>query len=376
MNASDIMRLSIAVARCGLMMHGLGKQLPYRVNVIVTHACNSRCRTCDIWKLYHEQPDLRQEELTLEEFERLFKSLPQLLWVNFSGGEPTLRDDLAEIIGVAANNCRLIGAEMSTNGLLPDRVEKITREILEKTKIPHLALGVSIDGPLELHESIRGVPGGWNKSVETYRRLLELSSHYKNLSVHLNYVLSGLNIGHLDEYFEAFKRQGLDVKPADVSISIAHTDGKLFLFDKPHLEIKIPGIEAAKKDLDLLTESRRFLLSTNLTQLRPVYKRIFHSLAMRHLRNPGKMVIPCAAMFAQCFIDPYGTVYSCALWGVRVGNLKETGFDFNKIWFSEIAAKLRRNIRVGACQKCWNGCESWGSILQQMPWVLRFMYSK
>ena len=78
-----------------LAMHGLLKPAPpINVTFSVTNLCNSKCRTCSIWKVYPEHRIQLQEELTLEEIEKVFQTIGTIYFFNISGGEPFLRKDL------------------------------------------------------------------------------------------------------------------------------------------------------------------------------------------------------------------------------------------------------------------------------------------
>ena len=85
------------LARQGLM----GPGVPINLTFSVTNVCQSRCKTCNIWEIYRNQPEKRHEELTLEEIEKIFQSMGHIYVFNISGGEPFLRSDIKEIIAIA-----------------------------------------------------------------------------------------------------------------------------------------------------------------------------------------------------------------------------------------------------------------------------------
>jgi MoaA/NifB/PqqE/SkfB family radical SAM enzyme len=93
------------------------------------------------------------------------------------GGEPFLRDDLAEIVRIFYRNNRVLNVAISTNGSLPQVAVKTVREIL-KGLANNLTVNVSFDAIADAHDEIRQSPGIFNKAVETYVRLKELKSEY------------------------------------------------------------------------------------------------------------------------------------------------------------------------------------------------------
>ena len=71
---------------------------PFVITYSVTNSCNSRCKTCNLWKIYSDNPNLKNDELKLDEIEKIFRSFGKIYFFNLSGGEPYLRKDLHEII--------------------------------------------------------------------------------------------------------------------------------------------------------------------------------------------------------------------------------------------------------------------------------------
>src|SRR5438093_9153719 len=89
---------------------------PRSAVVAVTMACQSRCTMCDIWQYG------RGSELRPEDYSRLPASLRE---VNISGGEPFLRKDLPDIVRVIRARCPKARIVISTNALMPARIEQM-----------------------------------------------------------------------------------------------------------------------------------------------------------------------------------------------------------------------------------------------------------
>ena len=71
------------------------------LTVISTFRCNSRCQMCYIWK----NPTDPREEVSLETLSKLPVGFDNL---NVSGGEPTLRTDLPELVDLLYPKCRIM----------------------------------------------------------------------------------------------------------------------------------------------------------------------------------------------------------------------------------------------------------------------------
>ena len=97
--------------------------LPYKVTFISTYKCNSRCKTCNVWKIYRDNPEKYKEELDYGEMLRIIDSMrKEVLWLNFTGGEPILKEGLSDLIKKAYDICKgLSVVNIPTNGLLPEK---------------------------------------------------------------------------------------------------------------------------------------------------------------------------------------------------------------------------------------------------------------
>ncbi|EKD42897.1 MAG: radical SAM protein, partial [uncultured bacterium] len=124
-------------------------KLPIDCVLALTYNCNARCNMCDIWKIKNSP------ELTLEDVSKLPSSLRD---VNLSGGEPFLRRDLPEIVAAVRKACPKARMVISTNGFLTPVIDKAMDKILQIA--PDIGVAISIDGIGEMHNTVRGIPGG------------------------------------------------------------------------------------------------------------------------------------------------------------------------------------------------------------------------
>lgn len=146
---------------------GLGH--PNRITVFVTNRCNMRCAHC----FYAGELGPRGNEMSLENFQLLAESLKGLArQVVLTGGEPFLREDLAGICRAFHERTKVGSLTIMTNAFLPEDIEKKVRDILHKSKLT-LHFQISIDGPAEFHDSLRG-KGSFDRVLDTIRRLKAL----------------------------------------------------------------------------------------------------------------------------------------------------------------------------------------------------------
>lgn len=129
----------------------------------VTNRCQCACARCAVNGGKNSGP-----ELTGEEIRKLIQEAAGLgaREVSFFGGEPLLREDLAELISFT----RGLGlrAAINSNGLLLDEAAA------KKLAAAGLNIaGISLDDPSpEIHDRERGVPGLWEKAAAAARALI------------------------------------------------------------------------------------------------------------------------------------------------------------------------------------------------------------
>jgi Fe-coproporphyrin III synthase len=120
--------------------------------------CNCRCVMCDIWKTdQHREFTLAQLESQMDAIERL-----QVRWVVFTGGEPLMHSNLFALTDLLRE--RGIRVTILSTGLL---FERFAREIAGHVDDAI----VSLDGPPEIHDRIRRVPGGFERIAQGIRAI-------------------------------------------------------------------------------------------------------------------------------------------------------------------------------------------------------------
>src|SRR5260370_29907941 len=98
---------------------------PYAVTFYVTHKCNLACSYCT-----QKEPDVFSDELPTRETIALLKRIrKETDSVVITGGEPTLRPDIEELVEAARFECKYRSLLLITNGTLLDRKPRILRAV-------------------------------------------------------------------------------------------------------------------------------------------------------------------------------------------------------------------------------------------------------
>jgi len=98
---------------------------PYAVTFYATHKCNLACTYCT-----QKEPDVFSEELPTAETIRLLRRIrKETDSIVITGGEPTLRADIEELVGAARHDARFRSVLLITNGTLLDRKPGLLRSV-------------------------------------------------------------------------------------------------------------------------------------------------------------------------------------------------------------------------------------------------------
>src|SRR6476619_264857 len=161
----------------------VSKLQPIRPTVLIyncTWVCDARCEMCHNWK--HGD---RKSDMTLEQ---LAPVLAPPCWgdvenLNISGGEPTTRNDLPEMVEMFHRHLpRLRKIGINTTGLTPHRAIPMLTRIVEfcASKGILVSVRVSLDGIGDIHDQVRHVKRGFDKACETITAMQALSEEYAN----------------------------------------------------------------------------------------------------------------------------------------------------------------------------------------------------
>ncbi|NNG26186.1 MAG: 4Fe-4S cluster-binding domain-containing protein, partial [Ignavibacteriaceae bacterium] len=197
-------------------------RFPYKLNFCLTYKCNSKCLSCDIWKIKSTN------ELNSNELRSFFERSNKFSWIDVTGGEVFLRKDIIEIIDIILQNCKyLYHLHIPTNSIIADLTVDRIKEILKLKPLPKkFTITISIDGPPDLHDHVRGIEGNWESTMEVYNDLRKYEN--KNFKIFFGFTLSKLNLGKFQETVLSVQKEFPQVKYEDFHMNIAHTSGHYY----------------------------------------------------------------------------------------------------------------------------------------------------
>ncbi len=336
---------------------GWPKLLPFSIVISVSYRCNSKCRTCDVWR----KPN---DDLSLEEWTRVFQNLGRgPIYMTFTGGEPFLRKDLPELVTAAYRHCRPAYITIPTNGILTQRVVDGVAQICAQAPNANVGINLSLDGLGAEHDEIRGVPGNWDKSMATWRALKDLQGRHKNLVLSVHTVVSKFNIGRFDEIYNGL----VALQPDSYITEVAEERVEL---DTVGLDIT-PLARDYAPIADRLSAHAHATPARGLARVTQSFRARYYQLAKRMLLEQ-RQIVPCFAGWASGHIAPNGDVWSCCIRAEPAGNVRQTGYDLRPIWFEETGtlSPLRKSIAAGECA-CPMANASYANMLLHPPTLVQ-----
>ncbi len=278
-----------------------------------------------------------------------------LLWLAFSGGEIYLRDDLVEISSVFYNNNRPAIMLYPTNGLLPDVIRSRTERILKLCKKSVIAVKLSVDGLNGSHDALRNTPGSFEKTMQTYRELGELSDAYPNFELGVNTVFCSGNQHAMDGIID-FVRELRHIKTHTIS---------LVRGDLVNGQYKDVDIELYNRAIGLLESdlkggcSRRYRFRGGRIKAAQdiVQRRLIH-----RTMDEQKRLISCYAGRLNLVITESGDVFPCEILSESLGNVRSYDCDIKKLLSTDRAVEVVRSITDRKCY-CTHECYFMTNIL-------------
>lgn len=314
---------------------------PNRVVLDVTRRCNLRCRMCHTWRAPSDG------ELSLEEIDRLLRSLPRLVWLDVTGGEPFVRRDVAEVLARAIEVPPALQVlHFQTNGWATERIVETTAATRARREGIELIVTVSIDGPPAVHDAMRGREGAFARALATLRALWELPG----VEVHVGTTITADNEDALDELGPLLLETLPDFHARRWHLNWAQVSEHFY--GNGHLAAA-PRPDPGDRIRDL---RRRRGLPRGMVELMEQ----LYLLNLEPFLRGEPSRIPCQALRSTVFVSPEGELFPCHLYDRPLGSLRE--HDLSTLWRSSAVAEARRDIEDLACGGCFSACEAYPAM--------------
>jgi MoaA/NifB/PqqE/SkfB family radical SAM enzyme len=322
-----------------------GIEYPSKFNFKLTNRCNLNCEMC------YQQNTKNIQEWTLKEIDKVFSNLgSHFKYVILTGGEIFLRKDLFDILGLLKDKYKT-DCFLTTNGTLIN--EDVADRLARYTNINGMLL--SLDGPRDVHNKLRGLEGAFDKTVNAIRLLKD------RLRVYVNCVVHKMNIPHISELVRIVHESGI----YNISFILpiisdkATMDATRKVLDMGECEFEVVESESNSYDFNYelfqtrMREAKKLgeklgvsvVVTPNFSE--PCLSKFYHNT----LFHDKKMA--CKSMLWGK-VNVNGDVMHCAYIKMAFGNLLESSFE--DIWNSDkmrlFRKKLFENNLLPVCRRC------------------------
>lgn len=318
---------------------------PYRMDLAVTYRCNNNCSHC-----YNARPRNGHELSTgewISVIDRLWEiGIPHLV---FTGGEPTLRTDLKELISYAQKKGQITG--INTNGRRLKDLEFL--KSLVDVGLDHIQITLESSNP-HIHDQMVEMDGAWHDTVAGLKNALSLK-----LFVMTNTTLLQTNKDTLPETLDFLGELGV---PTVGLNALIHSGKGAAITTGLSESSLVPLLEMARKSTEKYEQRLIWYTPTQYCHFDPT---------QLDLGVKG-----CTAALYNMCIEPDGSVIPCQSYYQSTGNILIDPWD--SIWNNPLSSSLREReglpLECDTCSlinQCGGGCP----LSRQQPAVNRFFPS-
>jgi radical SAM protein with 4Fe4S-binding SPASM domain len=335
-------------------------EFPQTVSFTITNHCNLRCTMCGQWseKGYIKNTiESLQQNLDIADWKRLVDEIAahQIPSVIIRGGEPFMYPGIIELLEYI--NSRGLFTSIDTNGTL------LTKYAADLLRIGKIHITLSVDGPEEIHDRVRGGPGCFKKLQEGLALLDELEKNSPNkISRSICFTISPYSLFGLGAMPNVARQ--LSIKTL-VIVPYNYITGTLGALYQKELREEFgcaafswQGFHHDSSGVDVLEFNHQ--IQKYRANLGDIYGYPYLALTEAEYRNwfqnatiPVKS-FPCSNAEKLIDIQPNGDANFCVdTPDYRIGNVRES--TVQELWNSNRAEKFReyrRKNRLGACYRC------------------------
>jgi MoaA/NifB/PqqE/SkfB family radical SAM enzyme len=325
------------------ILPGVGEsQQIARLPVLVLHvhsSCNCRCRMCDIWKT------LEAHSLEPRAMEPHLASLRGLgvRWIVFTGGEPLLNRDYPELCAMLRREG--IRLTLLTTGLLMQREARQIADSFDDAI-------VSLDGPAEIHDAIRQVPGGFGRIRAGIAAIREIEPDFP---VTARSTVQKANFRYLRQTVQCAKSLGLravSFLAVDLTSAAFGREATWHLERQNEIGLSLPDLGNLEFEIEALIREnlediRSGFIAESPEKLRRILAHFRTHLGLEKPASPS-----CNAPWTSAVVEIDGTVRPC-FFQPPIGNLRDGGLP--AAINSARALQFRKALNVATnpiCNRC------------------------
>jgi len=330
---------------------------PIRPTVLIyncTWVCDAKCTMCNNWKWGD-----RKSDMTLAQLEPVMDSP---FWgavenLNISGGEPTTRLDLPEMVEMFQRRLpRLRKIGINTTGLTPARaipmLTKVVKFCAEKQLL--VSIRVSLDGIGDVHDQVRAVKNGFDKASKTIEAMQALAKEHGNFSFGIASTIFAKNLEDAENILTWARTKHLDV----VFNMLRFTDAMLHN-------------GGLKESIGFQEREETFMRNFFLDRVKE--ESVLSGQAFMYLHyadmiaNGYHRTMPCPFQSQGLLLNPNGDLHYCEN-SQKIGNVLDASAE--SLYYKAENLAHRQQIKDEICPTCLSPCQvNVGAMKQFVPYA-------
>ena len=219
--------------------------------------------------------------------------------------------------------------------------------------IGRLMTTISIDGPRELHDSMRGLPGSWDRGIETLRRLRAI--RHRNFQVVAGMTLFAKNASSVDATIAAITAVIPDFERTDLHLNIGHESAHYFsnagYLSGSAAHPVAEAIEAHRTAIANRLHPVRFLED----RYQALVGRYYETAQVSAALHGARLVDASSIRTGSCIRARSGTSRSAV-------SANRTSISARALEIAE-TKDARATVVNEHCPHCWTPCEAYPTIL-------------
>jgi MoaA/NifB/PqqE/SkfB family radical SAM enzyme len=322
--------------------------------LFTTGKCNAACAQC----FYAGDMAKKEKDLSFDEIRRISETAGQINRLFLSGGEPTLREELPEIIEAFYKNNGVKDINLPSNGLKADRLMEWLTRLRKSCPDMNITVSISFDGFGETHDRQRGVECFY-KACECIKKLCDTFKDDGKVIRNIGHVITKYNVDQVEDFMRwVYGRFNLQTHTIEAARGVTREEGIKVLTEKSLRELQDRLSPYTTAYAERVAEGIQGKIGKKIT-------RVFYAGLMRTLYNirttnidkPTPWKMDCTAGETTLVIDYDGRFRSCEL-REPLGRVQDYDCDVQKIMAGEAMKKEIAAIGHGYRANCWctHGC--------------------
>ena len=322
-----------------------------------TWVCDARCEMCSNWK--HGD---RKSDMTLDQLEAVMR---QPFWrtienLNISGGEPTTRNDLPEMVEMFQRHLpRMRKIGINTTGLTPHRAIPMLTRIVEfcAAKGILISIRVSLDGIGDIHDQVRHVKNGFDKASKTIEAMQALAARHDSFQFGLAATIFATNLEDAENILAWARTKNLDVvfnmlRFTDAMLHNGHLKETIGFQDREETFMRKFFLDRVKEESVLSGQSFMYLHYADM------------------IANGYHRTMPCPFQSQGLLLNPNGDLHYCEN-SQKIGNVLDDSAE--SLYYKAENLAHRQQIKEQTCPTCLSPCQvNVGAMKQFVPYA-RFL---